>query len=99
MVNPTWIAGPTLTTPSAAGKRYLALADGPATTWLGVAQLLRERFGELAAQVPADEAPGDELPPLVIHNERAKTELGFRPRPWETTVVETVESMQRLGLL
>ncbi len=142
VVNPTWIAGPTLTAqarsslqlftamfgghmavaprqrfgvvdvrdaaavhiaamtaPEAAGKRYLALADGPTTTWLDIAQLLHERFGHLAEQVPTTEALGDELPPLTIHNERAKTELGFRPRPWETTIVETVESLQALGLL
>jgi hypothetical protein len=37
--------------------------------------------------------------PLVIHNERAKRELGFRPRPAETTIVETAESLRDLGLL
>jgi nucleoside-diphosphate-sugar epimerase len=142
VVNPTWIAGPTLvgevrsslqfftamlsgampfvprqrfgiadvrdvaqlhitamTTPEAAGKRYLALADGPTTTFLGVAQLLRERLPSLAAHVPTEEAPGEELPPLVIHNERAKQELGFRPRPADETIIETVESLRDLGLL
>lgn len=141
-INPTWIAGPTLTaqarsslqmftamlgghvslaprqrfgvadvrdvadlhiaamtTPTAAGRRYLALADGPTTTWLDLALLLRERFGDLAALAPTEQAPGDGLPPLVIHNDRAKTELGFQPRPWRATVVETVESMNDLGLL
>ncbi len=142
VVNPTWIAGPTLTaearsslqvfgamlsgampvvprqrfgvadvrdvaalhvaamaTPSAAGRRYLALADGPTTTWLGVAQVLRDRLGALAERVPTEEAPGDELPPLTIHNDRAKRELGFRPRPVEETIVDTVLSMRDLGML
>ncbi|WP_375400821.1 NAD-dependent epimerase/dehydratase family protein [uncultured Amnibacterium sp.] len=142
VLNPTWIAGPTLTsdprsslqafagmfgghmplaprqrfgivdvrdvasahlaamvTPDAAGKRYLLLADGPSTTWLGVAAVLREHFGALAEKVPTEEAPGDELPPLVIHNERAKTELGFAPRPRETTIVETIENMLKQGML
>lgn len=36
---------------------------------------------------------------LVIHNDRAKQELGLRPRPAETTIVETVESLRDLGLL
>jgi nucleoside-diphosphate-sugar epimerase len=85
--------------PEAAGKRYLALADGPTTTYLGVAQLLRDRLGALAARVTLEEAPGDELPPLVIHNDRAKRELGFRPRPAETTLIETVQSMRDLGLI
>jgi nucleoside-diphosphate-sugar epimerase len=85
--------------PEAAGKRYLALADGPTTTFLGVAQLLHDRLGALAARVTLEETPGDELPPLVIHNDRAKRELGFRPRPAETTLIETVQSMRDLGLI
>jgi nucleoside-diphosphate-sugar epimerase len=142
VLNPTWIAGPTLTsdarsslqafaamfggqmplaprqrfgiadvrdvasahlaamsTPDAAGKRYLLLADGPTISWLGVARILHEHFGALAAKAPTEEVPGDELPPLVIHNERAKAELGFEPRPAETTIVETVESMRERGML
>ena len=142
VINPTWIAGPTLTsdarsslqlfqamltghmpvvprqrfgiadvrdvarlhitamaTPGAAGKRYLALADGPTVTFLDVANVLRERLGALANLVPTEEAPGEEPPPLVIHNDRAKAELGFAPRPAETTIVETAESLRDLGLL
>ncbi|TIH29280.1 NAD-dependent epimerase/dehydratase family protein [Subtercola vilae] len=141
VVNPTWIAGPTLTvdarsslqfftamlsgamtqvprqrfgiadvrdvaalhvaamnTPEAAGKRYLALADGPTMTFLEVAQVLRERLGAFAERVPTEEVAGDEPTPLVIHNERAKRELGFRPRPAEQTIVETAESLRELGL-
>jgi nucleoside-diphosphate-sugar epimerase len=44
-------------------------------------------------------APGAELPDLVIHNERAKRVLGWRPRQAETTIVETAESLRDLGLL
>ena len=142
VLNPTWVAGPTLTsdarsslqlfsamlgghmaatprqrfgiadvrdvadahraamaTPGAAGKRYLLLADGPTTTFLEVAQVLRANLGALAERVPTEEAPGDELPPLIIHNERAKAELGFAPRPVESTIVETAESMRDLGML
>ena len=142
VLNPTWIAGPTLTsdprsslqaftamlggqmplaprqrfgvvdvrdvasahlaamaTPDAAGKRYLLLADGPTISWLGVAKLLHEHFGELAAKAPTQEVPGDEVPPLVIHNERAKAELGFAPRSAETAIVDTVESMRESGFL
>jgi len=142
VLNPTWIAGPTLTSdarsslqafsamlgghmplaprqrfgiadvrdvasahlaamaaPDTAGKRYLLLADGPTISWLGVAELLRSHFGDLAAKTPTEEVPGDELPPLIIHNERAKAELGFAPRPAETTIVDTVESMIERGML
>ncbi len=37
--------------------------------------------------------------PLVIHNERAKAELGLRPRPVVETIVDTAISLQRLRML
>ncbi len=85
--------------PQAAGKRYLALADGPTISYLELAQTLRDRLGPLAERVPTEQAPGDELPELVIHNDRARDELGWRPRPADTTIVETAESLRDLGLL
>ncbi|SEA35861.1 NAD-dependent epimerase/dehydratase family protein [Leifsonia sp. 21MFCrub1.1] len=141
-LNPTWIAGPTLTasarsslavftgmldgtmtavprqrfgladvrdvsaahlaamsSPGAAGNRYLVLAEGPTMTFLDVATVLRERLGDLAAAAPTEELPGDEPAPLVIHNDRAKRELGLRPRAAVDTIVETAESLRDLGLL
>ena len=85
--------------PDAAGKRYLALADGPTISFLQIAQILRQRLGPLAERVPTEEAPGPEPPRLVIHNDRAKQELGWRPRSAETTIVDTAESLRDLGLL
>ena len=88
-----------MATPAAADQRSLVLADGPTITYLQLAQILRDRLGQLAERVPTEEAPGDELPDLVIHNERAKRVLGWRPRPAETTIVETAESLRDFGLL
>jgi nucleoside-diphosphate-sugar epimerase len=85
--------------PEAAGRRFLALADGPAISFLEMAQILRDRLGPLAERVPAKEAPGPEPRRLIIHNDRAKQELGWRPHPAETTIVETAESLRDLGLL
>jgi nucleoside-diphosphate-sugar epimerase len=85
--------------PEAAGKRFLAVADGPTISYLEIAQTLRRKLGPLAAKVPTEEAPGDNLPRPVIHNDRARDELGWRPRPTETTIVETAESLRDLGLL
>jgi dihydroflavonol-4-reductase len=88
-----------MATPEAAGKRFLALADGPAMSFLEVANILRQRLGPLAQSVPTEEAPGDELPRPIIHNDRARHELGWQPRPAETTIVESAESLRDLGLL
>jgi dihydroflavonol-4-reductase len=85
--------------PGAAGKRFIGVSDHPAMSYLELAEILRRRFGPLAARVPTEEAPGDDLPRLVIHNDRAKDELGWRPRPAETTIVDTVESLRERGEL
>jgi dihydroflavonol-4-reductase len=85
--------------PRAAGKRFIAVSDHPAMSYLELAGILRRRFGALAAEVPAQEAPGDDLPRPVIHNDRARDELGWRPRPAETTIVDTVESLRDRGEL
>ena len=85
--------------PEAAGQRFLALADGPTISFLEMAQILRKRLGPLAERVPTEEAPGPEPARLIIHNDRAKQELGWRPHPAETTIVETAESLRDLGLL
>jgi nucleoside-diphosphate-sugar epimerase len=85
--------------PTAAGKRYLLLADGPTLTWLALAQILRDHLGPAGEHVTTDEAPGEDPPPLTIHNDRAKQELGWQPRPAETTIIETADSLRDLGLL
>jgi nucleoside-diphosphate-sugar epimerase len=86
--------------PDAAGKRFLAVADDPTMSFIELADVLRRRLGPLAERVPTQEAPGGELPrPAVIHNDRARQELGWRPRAAETTIVESAESLRDLGLL
>jgi nucleoside-diphosphate-sugar epimerase len=88
-----------MATPDAAGKRYLLLADGPTITWLEMAEILRDHLGAAGAHITLTEASGDELPPLAIHNDRAKRELGWQPRPARATIVETADSLLELGLL
>ena len=48
---------------------------------------------------PLTWASGDDRPRPVIHNDRARDELGWRPRPAETTIVDTVESLRDRGEL
>jgi nucleoside-diphosphate-sugar epimerase len=88
-----------MATPVAAGRRYLLLADGPTITWVELAQILRDHLGPAGRHVTTDEVPGEDPSPLTNHNDRAKQELRWRPRPAETTIVETADSLRELGLL
>ncbi|MQY27148.1 NAD-dependent epimerase/dehydratase family protein [Nocardia aurantia] len=88
-----------MATPEAAGNRYLALADGPTLTFLELAGILRDRLGPAAERVPTEEAPGPEPARLVIHNDRAREELAWKPRAAETTIIDTAENLRDLGLL
>ena len=83
-------------------RRASASSASPTTRRSATSELagmLRQRFGSLAARVPTEEAPGDDLPRLVIRNDRAKDELGWRPRPLETTIADTVEGLRERGAL
>ncbi|MGW7686599.1 NAD-dependent epimerase/dehydratase family protein [Kribbella sp. NPDC054772] len=80
----------------AAGKRYLAVADGPTVSFLEIAQILHRHLG---IPTPTEEADGPDLPRPVIHNARAHTDLGWRPRAVETTITDTADSLLSLGLL
>jgi nucleoside-diphosphate-sugar epimerase len=88
-----------MATPGAAGNRYLLLADGPTITWLELAQILRRHLGPAGTHVTTEEAPGEDPSPLTIHNDRAKQDLGWQPRPAETTIDETADNLRELGLL
>lgn len=85
--------------PGAAGRRYLAVADGPTLSFVELAGVLRDRLGPLAARAPRQEAPGEDLPRPVIHNDRARDELGWRPRPATATLVESAECLRDLSLV
>jgi nucleoside-diphosphate-sugar epimerase len=85
--------------PGAAGQRFIVVSDHPPMTYLEFARGLRERFGPLAAKAPTEQEPGEEPPPLVIRNDRAKRELGWRPRPLEETIADTVENLRERGEL
>ena len=86
-------------TPDAAGRRYLLLADGPTITWLGLAEAIRDHLGAAGANVTLREAPGEDPTPLTIHNDRAKQELAWQPRPAHATITDTIDNLRELGLL
>jgi nucleoside-diphosphate-sugar epimerase len=84
--------------PGAAGQRFIAVSDHPAITFVELGELLRQRFGPLAAKVPTQLSPGAGRRP-VIRNDRAKDQLGWRPRPVEQTIADTVENLLERGEL
>lgn len=79
--------------PSAAAKRFVAVADGPALSHLHVARTLFEHLGAVADSVPTHEAPGDPVPEPIFHNDRARNELGWRPRPVVESIMDTARSV------
>jgi nucleoside-diphosphate-sugar epimerase len=85
--------------PGAAGQRFIGASDRPPITYLELAGFLRERYGQLASMAPITEAAGDEPHRLTIHNDRAKNELGWRPRPAEDTITDTVDNLRERGEL
>ena len=85
--------------PAAAGKRFLAVADGPTISYLGSSRDPEAQAPPARRQSSNRGSAGDDLPRPVIHNDRARNELGWHPRPVETTIVDTAESLRDLGLL
>jgi nucleoside-diphosphate-sugar epimerase len=87
-----------LEVPAAAGQRFL-LTSPPATSWLGMADTLRDRLGDRAALAPTREVDGDPVPVNEFDVSKARTVLGWEPRPAADTVVDMVDSLTRFGLL
>ena len=87
-----------LETPEAAGQRFL-LTSPPATSWLQLAQTLRELLGEGAAKAPTREVDGDPVPVNEFDVSRARAVLGWDPRPSADTIADTVTSLSRFGLI
>ncbi|EXG82119.1 SDR family oxidoreductase [Cryptosporangium arvum] len=93
-----------MTTPDAAGKRFLctsAAADDPFAgaqgSYLEIARILRRRFPALADRFPTEEATGPEVPAKAYRIERIRTVLGWDPRSAEGAVVATAESLVPLA--
>ena len=57
------------------------------------------RLRAAADRAPTQESSSDDLPRPIIHNDRVRDELGWRPRDVDTTIVETAESLRDQFLL
>lgn len=80
-----------LTVPEAAGHRFLLTAG--TTTMLGIAEVLRAGLGDAAAAVPTREADGPAAVVPTIDTSRARSALGFAPRPVADTLLDTARSL------
>ncbi|GAB3146974.1 aldehyde reductase [Amycolatopsis stemonae] len=103
-----------MTHPRAAGERFLAAA-GESISFLGLARILAERVGgsglptreltaeEVRAAAETDPALRDAAARLgrvpVIRADKARTVLGWRPRPVEDTIADTARSLLAAGHL
>ena len=102
-----------LTAPHAAGQRFIATAGAPVSLQ-EMARILRDRLGakvpslslpDWLIRLAARRMPelGDLVPRLEVIKQpssaKAKTELGWRPRPVGDSLVETVLSLKRFDLL
>lgn len=102
-----------LETPSAAGERFIAWADGP-ISMPEIARLLRDSMGADVVR-SARRAPNwmirlagrfnqeiADLAPLLgqgrkATSRKARTALGWEPRPWQETMVDSAQSLLDLG--
>ena len=85
--------------PAAAGERFVAVSGEPLSL-LGVATILRENFGDLAARVPIrSAAPAPENSHRRSSNEKARQLLGWFPRTSEAAIIASAESLKEKGLL
>ncbi|MBP8531982.1 aldehyde reductase [Streptomyces sp. MK37H] len=92
--------------PAAAGQRFLASGDR-AVSFLWIARVLAEHLGERAARVPtrefdderAREAVGVTERVPILRTEKARSVFGWTPRDPVTTILDTAESLFRLGLV
>jgi dihydroflavonol-4-reductase len=103
-----------MTAPAAGGERFLAVDR---FLWMEqVGQILRERLGAAAAEVPSRIAPnlliravgifdpsvrsivGDLGESTTYTADKAKTTLGWEPRPIEDSIADTAQSLVKRGL-
>lgn len=101
-----------MTHPGAAGQRFLAGSTQP-MSFLLMARILAEHLGERASRVPTRELTAEEVRQNpeqreaagrlgeypVLNTRKARTMLDWKPRDPETTIVDTAESLYRLGLI
>ncbi|MDO9408861.1 aldehyde reductase [Patulibacter sp.] len=87
-----------MSTPSAAGERYLAVGEDGVSIGR-IARILRAGLGPDAARVPwSDDDSGTSTAapgplPKRISNAKARTRLGWSPRPLEATILDTGRSL------
>jgi len=106
-----------MTTPAAAGQRYIAGNDDAAFSMLDVANVIREKRPGVGKKPPSFEVPNFVVHLLAVFdkvvrqvlpdlgkvpkasNAKAKEELGWKARGTEESIVDTVDSMVKYGVV
>jgi nucleoside-diphosphate-sugar epimerase len=106
-----------MTTPSAAGERFIASSDDKAVLIIEVGKIIREKRPQNAKKVPTMSVPNIAVrvlswfdPPLKqilpilgndssCSNEKAKKQLGWKPRSMEESVLATADSLVKFGIV
>lgn len=60
---------------------------------------LRGHLGDRASKAPTREVEGEPVPVNEFDVSRDRTVLGWDPRPSADTIIDTVASLQRFGLV
>lgn len=93
-----------MTAPVARGERFLAVS-GTAILLAEIAQILRERFGASAEQISAQlldydpHTSASPKPRREASSAKARELLGWSPRTRERAIIDSAESLFRLGLV
>lgn len=82
--------------PEAGGKRFFTTAGYMANSDL--ATIIKENFPEYAAQLPAEIKSDIPADVFQIDNSRSKEVLGLNYRPLKQCVIDTVKSLQAVGV-
>jgi len=85
--------------PEAAGKRFFVIAEEPFSN-RQIAQVIAKNFPDIK-DLPTDKTPGGDLAEEGVaksDNSRSKEVLGLKYRDFNSTIVDTVKSLQQVGL-
>lgn len=87
-----------MTNPAANRQRFIGTSDEPAVSMLEIANMIRKYRPKYAQKVPSRESGGLDNA-KNISNQKAKSVLAWEPRPIKECILDTVDSLEKNGLI